>query len=60
MESSISDVVEQLTDEEKSMVLKCVYTGLANPVNNGKLLRWFKEINEASDIGTIVRAVNSM
>ena len=41
-------------------MLKCVYIGLAVPENNGKLLRWFKELSESSGIGTVVRAVNSL
>ena len=50
----------QLDEEEKVNVLKCVYIGLAVPENNGKLLRWFKELSESSGIGTVVRAVNSL
>ena len=60
MDSNISQIVSQLDEEEKVNVLKCVYIGLAVPENNGKLLRWFKELNESSGIGTVVRAVNSL
>ncbi len=60
MDSNISQIVSQLDEEEKVNVLKCVYIGLAVPENNGKLLRWFKELSESSGIGTVVRAVNSL
>ena len=60
MDSNISQIVFQLDEEEKVNVLKCVYIGLAVPENNGKLLRWFKELSESSGIGTVVRAVNSL
>ena len=60
MDSNISQIVSQLDEEEKVNVLKCVYIGLAIPENNGKLLRWFKELSESSGIGTVVRAVNSL
>lgn len=58
-DSNISQIVSQLEEEEKVNVLKFIYIGLAKPENNGKLLRWFKEISESSGIGTVVRAVNS-
>ena len=60
MDSNISQIVSQLDEEDKVNVLKCVYIGLAVPENNGKLLRWFKELSESSGIGTVVRAVNSL
>ena len=60
MDSNISQIVSQLDEEETVNVLKCVYIGLAVPENNGKLLRWFKELSESSGIGTVVRAVNSL
>ena len=60
MDSNISQIVSQLDEEEKVNVLKCVYIGLAVPENNGKLLRWFKDLSESSGIGTVVRAVNSL
>lgn len=60
MDSNISQIVSQRDEEEKVNVLKCVYIGLAVPENNGKLLRWFKELSESSGIGTVVRAVNSL
>ena len=60
MDSNISQIVSQLDEEEKVNVLKCMYIGLAVPENNGKLLRWFKELSESSGIGTVVRAVNSL
>ena len=60
MDSNISQIVSQLDEEEKVNVLKCVYIGLAVPENNGKLLRWFKELSESSGIGTVVRSVNSL
>lgn len=60
LDSNISQIVNELKEEEKSKVLKCIYIGLAVPENNGKLLRWFGEISQSSGIGTVVRAVNSM
>ena len=60
MDSNINQIVNELEEEEKSRVLKCIYIGLAVPENNGKLLRWFNEITQSSGIGTVVRAVNSL
>jgi len=60
MDSNMSSIVSELTEEEKSKVMKCIYIGLAVPENNGKLLRWFSEINKSCGIGTVVRAVNSL
>lgn len=60
MDSNINLIVNELEEEEKSRVLKCIYIGLAVPENNGKLLRWFNEITQSSGIGTVVRAVNSL
>lgn len=60
MDSNINQIVNELEEEEKSRVLKCIYIGLAVPENNGKLLRWFNEITQGSGIGTVVRAVNSL
>lgn len=60
MDSVIPQVVSQLEEEEKSHLLKCIYIGLSTPENNGKLLKWFQIITEASSIGTVVRAVNSL
>ena len=60
MDSMIPQIVSQLEEEEKSHVLKCLYIGLAKPDNNGKLLKWFQCISESSNIGTVIRAVNSL
>ena len=60
MDSNINQIVNELEEEEKSRVLKCIYIGLAVPENNGKVLRWFNEITQSSGIGTVVRAVNSL
>lgn len=59
-DSSIPGMVSQLDDEEKPRLLKSIYIGLANPENNGKLLKWFNEISESSNIGVVVKAVNSL
>ena len=60
MDSVIPQVVSQLDEEEKSHLLKYLYIGLSKPENNGKLLKWFQIITDASSIGTVVRAVNSL
>ena len=51
-------IIEQLSDQEKTVLLKCIYIGLSKPANNGKLLKWFNAITEESNIGTVVRAIN--
>ena len=57
---SDQDIAAHLNDEEKQRLLKVLYIGLAKPENNGKLLSLFNRITESTNIGTVVRAVNSL